>query len=96
MRFVSFVRSGRSSWGILAGSEIIDLGSALGARAPTLRSALALDDFSGAARSAMQTAPRHSRADISLEPVIPDDWAAGPLYSEPGGNGARCRVRLLQ
>jgi 2-keto-4-pentenoate hydratase/2-oxohepta-3-ene-1,7-dioic acid hydratase in catechol pathway len=72
MRFASFVRSGRPSWGILADSEIIDLGSALGARAPTLRAALALDDFSGAARSAMQTAPRHPRADISLEPVIPD------------------------
>ena len=72
MRFASFVRNGRTSWGILAGSEIIDLGSALGARAPTLRAALALDDFSGAARSAMQTAPRHPRADISLEPVIPD------------------------
>jgi 2-keto-4-pentenoate hydratase/2-oxohepta-3-ene-1,7-dioic acid hydratase in catechol pathway len=72
MRFVSFVRSGRPSWGVLAGTEIVDLGSALGARASTLRAALALDDFPGAVSSAMQTAPRHPLAGISLEPVIPD------------------------
>jgi 2-keto-4-pentenoate hydratase/2-oxohepta-3-ene-1,7-dioic acid hydratase in catechol pathway len=72
MRFVSFVTSGRPSWGALAGTEVIDLGSALGARAPTLRAALALEDFAGTASSAMQTAPRYPLAAISLEPVIPD------------------------
>lgn len=72
MRFVSFVRSDRPSWGVLAGTEVVDLGSVLGTRAPTLRAALALDDFPGAVDSAVNSSPRHPLASVSLEPVIPD------------------------
>src|SRR5262245_35714441 len=72
MRFVSLVRSNRTSWGVLAGTEVLDLGSVLGTRAPALRAALALHDFRDAVDAALNSSPRHPLASVSLGPVIPD------------------------
>ena len=41
MKFLSFDVSGRASYGLLRGEEIVDLGKRLGDRAPTLMALLA-------------------------------------------------------
>ena len=65
MRYISFKTGDTSSWGVVDGDSVIDLGS----RAPSLRAALA----SGLA-SVSDTAglPRHALADVTFLPVIPD------------------------
>ena len=72
MRFASFVTNGRASWGLVDTENVVDVGAVLTDRAPTLRKALALDDFLGTVKSAMGGASRHRLASISLAPVIPD------------------------
>jgi 2-keto-4-pentenoate hydratase/2-oxohepta-3-ene-1,7-dioic acid hydratase in catechol pathway len=72
MRFVSFTKDGRPSWGVLDNATVTDLGAGLGNRAPTLRAALELDDFSGTCKDAFRNAPRHPLTAVALAPVIPD------------------------
>lgn len=72
MRFASFVTNGRASWGVTDTEGVVDVGAVLADRAPTLRTALALDDFLGTVESAMGGASRHRLASISLAPVIPN------------------------
>src|SRR5262245_40487297 len=72
MRFASFVINGRASWGVVDTESVVDVGGVLADRGPTLRTALALDNFLGTVKSAMGGASRHRLASISLAPVIPD------------------------
>lgn len=72
MRLVSFLRSGRSSYGAIRDGGIVDLGRRIGERYSTLRSAIA--------GSALQTLKEHAQAakpdvqlsDVELLPPIPD------------------------
>jgi hypothetical protein len=47
MRLASFVVKGRASWGVLDKEDVLDVGAALGDRAPMLRAALGLGHLAG-------------------------------------------------
>ena len=72
MRFASFTNDGLPSWGVLDNACVADLGAELGNRAPTLRRALELDDFSGTLKDPIRKALRHPLTAVALAPVIPD------------------------
>lgn len=71
MKLASFQYRGRSSYGVVDGESISDIGAVLGGAAPTLRAFLARpgrDDV----RRVIAAAPKIALADILFEPVIPD------------------------
>jgi 2-keto-4-pentenoate hydratase/2-oxohepta-3-ene-1,7-dioic acid hydratase in catechol pathway len=71
MKFASFRLSGRTSWGIVIGETIADLGAALGGRLPDLKSAIAADALSGL-DGHMAGAERYPLSAIEFLPVIPN------------------------
>ena len=68
MKFASFRIGGRSSWGIVDGGEIIDIGAALSGRYDSLKSAIA----AGALASLSPDGERYKLGAIEWLPVIPD------------------------
>jgi 2-keto-4-pentenoate hydratase/2-oxohepta-3-ene-1,7-dioic acid hydratase in catechol pathway len=64
MKLMSFVDDARDAWGVVDGSDVIDLSS----RAPSLRAALT----SGADLRPTADLPRHPLASVSFRPPIPD------------------------
>ncbi|TWB87750.1 2-keto-4-pentenoate hydratase/2-oxohepta-3-ene-1,7-dioic acid hydratase in catechol pathway [Bradyrhizobium macuxiense] len=71
MKLASFKHKGQSSYGIVDGAIIRDIGAAMGARAPTLKDLLAsegLDDANLAAASP----PPLPLSEIDFEPVVPN------------------------
>ncbi|MEM1019786.1 MAG: fumarylacetoacetate hydrolase family protein [Sphingomonadales bacterium] len=79
MKLASYAVGDTASYGIVTETGVIDLGSKLGAEAPTLRALIAngLDSASALAASASDD---YSMDEISLLPVIPDPgavWCCG-------------------
>ncbi len=72
MKLVSFSAAGRNSWGAVVGDGIVDLGRRLGARHPTLRSAIAGDALAGAAADIADASPDVALSQVELLPPIPD------------------------
>ena len=71
MKLMSFVHEGRPSYGAAAADVVLDVGSILSAKAPTLKDLLAGPGFA-AARIALDSAPKIRIADVLFEPVITD------------------------
>jgi hypothetical protein len=57
VKLVSFIASGRGSYGAVVGDGIVDLGRRLGDRYPTLRAAIAGGALDGAAAEAKRATP---------------------------------------
>lgn len=70
MKFLSFHSKGRDSYGLLRGDEVVDLGSRLGAQAPTLQALIAIVQWQALARRHAAAAADHRLADLRLLPVI--------------------------
>ncbi|CCE01621.1 fumarylacetoacetate hydrolase family protein [Bradyrhizobium sp. STM 3809] len=71
MKFASFEINNVTSWGLVEGDEIADLGAALRDRFPDLKSAIAADALKEAATAAAG-AKRHALSAITFLPVIPN------------------------
>jgi 2-keto-4-pentenoate hydratase/2-oxohepta-3-ene-1,7-dioic acid hydratase in catechol pathway len=71
MKFASFEIDGRTSWGLVEGEAIADLGAVLRERFHDLKSAIAANALAEAAASATK-ATRHALSDITWLPVIPN------------------------
>ena len=71
MKFLSFDVSGRASYGLLRGEEIVDLGKRLGDRAPTLMALLASGELHAEAGRHATVAADHQLSEVRLLPVIP-------------------------
>ncbi|HLG90099.1 MAG TPA: fumarylacetoacetate hydrolase family protein [Alphaproteobacteria bacterium] len=71
MKLATFSLSGRTSWGVVAGDEIADVGKLLGGRFPSLKEVIAGQAFSSII-DATESASRIPTADIEWLPVIPD------------------------
>ena len=72
MKLVSFAAAGRSSYGAVAGDDIVDLGRRLGDRYPTLRTAIAGDALGRVAAQAKDAAPDTALSQVTLLPPITD------------------------
>src|SRR3954447_6451564 len=72
MKLVSFSKDGQHGYGAVRDGGIVDLGSRLGERAPTLRHLLAADAVAEAAHLAARATPDFPLAAVAFEPVIPD------------------------
>ena len=72
MKFISFLRSGRASYGVLTDGGIVDLSSRLGQRHPTLRSAIAGAGLQALKKEAQAAKTDAQLADVRLLPPIPD------------------------
>jgi len=72
MRLASFEIDGRSSYGVLAGGSVFDVGARLGDRWPTLRSVLAAGALAEVRASLDRAKPDLDIADIRWSPVLPD------------------------
>ena len=71
MKFASFAINGASSWGLIEGNQVVDLGAVLSDRFADLKSAIAADGLTEAAEAAGR-APRHPLTGITWLPVIPN------------------------
>ena len=71
MKFVSFAAAGGASFGLVEGTEVVDLGAAFAGRFPDLKSLIASGDLAQAAPVAAR-APRVSLDAVKLLPVIPN------------------------
>ena len=69
MKLASFQIDGRARWGLVEGSDVLDIASIL-KDIPDLRSAIAEHAWDKIIEAA-RTAPRHSLHDIRWDPVIP-------------------------
>lgn len=72
MRLCSYLHNGRAGYGIVSDDHIIDIGSALGNRFPTLASLLAKDDFRDICIQATGRSAELQHADIELQAPIPN------------------------
>jgi 2-keto-4-pentenoate hydratase/2-oxohepta-3-ene-1,7-dioic acid hydratase in catechol pathway len=72
MKLLSFISAGRPSYGVVKDSGVIDLGSRLGSRWPTLRALLAAGAVAEAERIARDAAPDFPLEGLQFAPVIPD------------------------
>jgi 2-keto-4-pentenoate hydratase/2-oxohepta-3-ene-1,7-dioic acid hydratase in catechol pathway len=70
MRFVSFARGGRESWGAVVGDKLVDLGKAL-PKYPTLTDFIASADFDKREQIVAGLTADTPLADIAYLPVIP-------------------------
>src|SRR5579863_6492251 len=71
MKFASFGIDGTTSWGLIDGTDAVDLGALLRDRFVDLKSAIAAGALSEAAAAAGKAA-RHPLANIAWRPVIPN------------------------
>jgi len=71
MKFASFKINGIASWGLIEGSEVVDLGASLRDRFADLKSAVAANALGEAAKAGAK-APRYPLAKITWLPVIPN------------------------
>ncbi len=71
MRLISYRTDHGASWGVVTGDGIIDLGRALDARFPTLRSALDVDALAELSDYARGRSPDHALDRVTFDPVIP-------------------------
>jgi 2-keto-4-pentenoate hydratase/2-oxohepta-3-ene-1,7-dioic acid hydratase in catechol pathway len=71
MKFATFKINGTTSWGLIDGSEVVDLGAHLRDRFPDLKSAIAANALAEAATAGAR-AQRHPLAKITWLPVVPN------------------------
>lgn len=71
MRFASFQQQGRTSWGLIMGEEVADLGALEPARFPDLRSAIAANALPTLAARADE-AQHYGLATVVFLPVVPN------------------------
>src|ERR1700742_1108712 len=71
MKFASFKVNGATSWGLIDGGDIVDLGAVLRERLPDLKSAIAAGALTEAANAAGKAA-QHALTKIPGLPVIPN------------------------
>lgn len=71
MKLLSFHIDGRSSYGLLRGDEIIDLGKRFGDRAPTLKALIATGRMQALAGEHAHAPADHRLSELVLLPVIP-------------------------
>jgi 2-keto-4-pentenoate hydratase/2-oxohepta-3-ene-1,7-dioic acid hydratase in catechol pathway len=71
MRLASFRSGARTTWGMVEGDQILDLGSVFGERFTGLRSVIAADAYAEL-RAAALSAAKIPLASVVLLPVIPD------------------------
>jgi 2-keto-4-pentenoate hydratase/2-oxohepta-3-ene-1,7-dioic acid hydratase in catechol pathway len=71
MKLASFAVDGATSYGVVAGDHVIDIGRRLGDRFPTLLAVLAADAVSKIERVAEGQSPDHDLRTIRLLPPIP-------------------------
>jgi len=71
MKFASFEVADVATWGLIDGDKAIDLGAVLKARFPSLKSAIAANALTEAAKSA-SAAKHYALKDITWLPVIPN------------------------
>ncbi len=71
MKLASYIRAGRGSYGAVAGTAIVDLGSRLGERYPSLRELIAQGGVGEASRIARREPPDLALQDVEFRPPIP-------------------------
>jgi 2-keto-4-pentenoate hydratase/2-oxohepta-3-ene-1,7-dioic acid hydratase in catechol pathway len=71
MKFASFKINGTTSWGLIDGTDVIDLGALSRDRFPDLKSVIAAGALAEVAAAAAKAA-RHPLANITWLPVIPN------------------------
>ncbi len=71
MKFASFKINGAASWGLIDGTEVVDVGATLRGQFPDLKSAIAAGALAQAAAAAPKAA-RHPLTAITWLPVIPN------------------------
>jgi 2-keto-4-pentenoate hydratase/2-oxohepta-3-ene-1,7-dioic acid hydratase in catechol pathway len=71
MKFASFKINGATSWGLIDGTEAVDLGALLRDRFPDLKSVIAAGALAAVAAASAKAA-RHPLANITWLPVIPN------------------------
>lgn len=72
MKLISFMRQGKSSYGLVTGDDVLDLTPILGARAPDLKALIAGDLLGAVAEVARSHKPTLKYSQLSLLPVIPN------------------------
>ena len=72
MRLASYRHGNETSWGVVTEQGILDAGTALGQRFPTLRALLTADAIPLVASYAAGRAPDLARKDVAFLPAIPD------------------------
>ncbi len=72
MKLISFTAAGRSSYGVVVGDGIVDLGRRLGERYPTLRTAIAGGALGGSAADVKGATSDIALSQVSLLPPITD------------------------
>lgn len=72
MKLISFEYQGRATYGAVVGNDVWDLGAALGAKAPDLKTLIALNLQQEAAHVVAQQAPSLKFDALTLLPVIPN------------------------
>ncbi|MEU9356717.1 fumarylacetoacetate hydrolase family protein [Streptomyces sp. NPDC048301] len=81
MRLISFsVGTGRTSWGVLDGTGIVDLGARPALETPTLGQALCDDGLMGIAMNAVGLMPDHQLSDVT--PLTPLPGRAAVVETE--------------
>ncbi len=71
MKFVTFMRSGNESFGVVDGDDVLDIGGVLGGKYADLRSLIA-NETQDLVASAVEGADRHSLSGVKLLPPIPN------------------------
>lgn len=72
MRLCSYLHNGQAGYGVVADDRVIDIGSVLGDRFPTLASLIAEDDFLGICTQAIGHGSELPLAGIALQAPIPN------------------------
>jgi 2-keto-4-pentenoate hydratase/2-oxohepta-3-ene-1,7-dioic acid hydratase in catechol pathway len=72
MKLISFVSTGRPSYGVLKDGAVVDLGCRLGDRWPTLRALLATGSLTDVEGIALKARPDFPLENLELAPVIPN------------------------
>jgi len=72
MRFVSFAVGPHTSFGVVKGNHIVDLGSSLGSDCPTLGAVLRAGELPRAMELAAARSPSVALADVRYLPTVPD------------------------
>lgn len=71
MKLASFKVGPQASYGVLFGEQLIDVGAALRAQYPTLRSAIAGGAFATPQEKLLERAPKLRLSEVTLQPPIP-------------------------
>ncbi len=72
MKLASYTLSGGASYGVVEGDGVIDIGRRLGARASSLRAAIAADALAEIADMARGAKTDYALAEVKLLPPLPD------------------------